>query len=80
MLRGHGLGLLNFALMRRTVEHIGCAPNDEPMRWGRFAAVVAGAVALGLAKVFELQNEQVAAICVYTAVVAILVFVGWMLM
>ncbi|MDB5786706.1 MAG: amino acid transporter [Caballeronia mineralivorans] len=80
MLRGHGLGLLNFALMRRTVEHIGCAPNDEPMRWGRFAAVVAGAVALGLAKVFVLQNEQVAAICVYAAGVAILVIVGWMLM
>jgi len=50
------------------------------MRWSRFAAVVAGTVALGLATVFVLQNEQVAALCVYAAGVAILVIVGWMLM
>jgi POT family proton-dependent oligopeptide transporter len=73
---GMVLGLLNFTLMRGTVGHIGSAPDDEPMRWSRFAAVAAGGVALGLATVFVLQNEQVAAICVYAAGVAILVIFG----
>ena len=50
------------------------------MKWGRFAAVVVGGVALGLATVFVLQNESVAAICVYAAGVAVLVIFGWMLL
>jgi proton-dependent oligopeptide transporter, POT family len=77
---GMVLGLINFMVMRRTVGHIGSAPDDEPMKWRRFAAVAVGGVALGLATVFVLQNEQVAAICVYAAGVAILVIFGWMLL
>jgi proton-dependent oligopeptide transporter, POT family len=77
---GMVLGLINFMAMRRTVGHIGSAPDDEPMMWGRFAAVAVGGVALGLATVFVLQNEDVAAICVYAAGVAVLVIFGWMLL
>ena len=79
-LAGMVLGLINFMVMRRTVVSIGSAPDDEPMKWGHFAAVVVGAVALGLATVFVLQNESVAAVCVYAAGVAILVIFGWMLL
>jgi POT family proton-dependent oligopeptide transporter len=74
------LGLINFAIMRNTVARIGSAPDDKPMQWRHFAAVVAGAVALGVATVFVLQNEHVAAICVYAAGAAVLVIFGWMLL
>ncbi|AME25012.1 peptide MFS transporter [Burkholderia sp. PAMC 26561] len=77
---GMVLGLINFAVMRNTVGHIGSAPDDKPMQWRFFAAVAAVAVALGVATVFVLQNEQVAAICVYAAGAAVLVIFGWMLM
>ncbi|MFT4435305.1 peptide MFS transporter [Caballeronia sp. 15715] len=75
---GMVLGLINFMLMRRTVGHIGSAPDDEPIKWRRFAVVALGGVALGLATVFVLQNERVAAICVYGAGVAVLMIFGWM--
>src|ERR1700722_1738304 len=51
---GMVLGLINFMVMRRTVGRIGSAPDDEPMKWGRFVAVAVGGVALGLATVFVL--------------------------
>ena len=76
---GMVLGLLNFMLMRRALARIGSPPDDEPFPWRRFAAVAAGSVALGVATVFVLQHEQVAAICVYAAGVAILAIFGYML-
>jgi proton-dependent oligopeptide transporter, POT family len=72
-------GLLNFFMMRRALSHIGSVPDDLPIRWGRFLAVAAGAVALGMATVFILQHEAVAVACVYVAGVAILAIFGYML-
>ena len=73
------LGMLNFVLMRRTLAHVGSAPDNEPMHWGRFFAVVAGGVALAASTVFVLQHKAVAVACVYTAGVAILAIFAYML-
>jgi POT family proton-dependent oligopeptide transporter len=74
------LGMLNFLMMRRALSHIGSVPDDLPIQWNRFLAVAAGAVALGVATVFILQDEAVAVACVYVAGIAILVIFGYMLM
>ncbi|MDR5830930.1 oligopeptide:H+ symporter [Caballeronia sp. LP006] len=73
------LGLLNFALMRRTLAHIGSAPDEAPLNWRRLFAVIGGGVMLALATVFILQHKAVAVTCVYGAGVAILAIFGYML-
>ena len=73
------LGLANFALMHRTLAHIGSAPDDQPIRWDHFAAVVAGGVALAAATVFILQHQTVARMCVWVAGLGILAIFGYML-
>ncbi|SAL44482.1 amino acid/peptide transporter [Caballeronia concitans] len=76
---GMVLGLVNYALMRRTLARIGSAPDDQPIRWRAFVAVVAGSVALAAATVFILQHQTVARYCVWAAGLGILVIFGYML-
>ena len=76
---GMALGLLNFALMRRTLAHIGSAPDDQPICWKHAFAVAAGGIALAASTVFVLQHKAVAVACVYAAGVAILSIFGYML-
>jgi POT family proton-dependent oligopeptide transporter len=76
---GMVLGLLNFALMRRTLAHIGSAPDDAPICWKHAFAVAAGGIALAGSTVFILQHKAVAVACVYAAGVAILAIFGYML-
>ncbi|VXB85163.1 Dipeptide and tripeptide permease A [Burkholderia sp. 8Y] len=76
---GMVLGIVNFALMRRTLAHVGSAPDDQPIRWGRFLAVVAGGIALAAATVFILQHQAVARACVWAAALGILAIFGYML-
>jgi POT family proton-dependent oligopeptide transporter len=76
---GMVLGVLNFALMYRTVAHVGAAPDAQPLKLGRAAAVALGGIALGLATVFVLQHKAIAVACVYAAGVAILAIFAWML-
>ncbi|WP_114809582.1 peptide MFS transporter [Paraburkholderia kururiensis] len=76
---GMVLGVLNFALMYRTVAHVGSAPDAQPLKLGRAAAVTLGGIALGLATVFVLQHKAIAVACVYAAGVAILAIFAWML-
>ncbi|CAG9240228.1 Di/tripeptide permease DtpA [Paraburkholderia tropica] len=76
---GMVFGVLNFFLMRRTLAHIGSAPDDEPLRLGRVALVAVGGVALGAATLFVLQHKDVAVACVYAAGVAVLLVFAWML-
>jgi len=66
------LGLINYALMSRTLRHIGSESDHKPFNLGRFAAVLAAAVAMVFVSAFILQNEAVARICVYAAGVVIL--------
>ncbi|MBN3814854.1 oligopeptide:H+ symporter [Paraburkholderia sp. Ac-20347] len=76
---GMVFGVLNFFLMRRTLAHIGTAPDDEPLRHGRAALVAVGGVALGAATLFVLQHKDVAVACVYAAGVVVLLVFVWML-
>ncbi|CAM2196024.1 Dipeptide and tripeptide permease B [Paraburkholderia kururiensis] len=76
---GMVLGVLNFALMYRTVAHVGSAPDAQPLKLARAAAVALGGIALGLATVFVLQHKAIAVACVYAAGVAILAIFAWML-
>jgi proton-dependent oligopeptide transporter, POT family len=73
------LGLLNFALMRKTLARIGSAPDDAPIRWKSLFAVMAGSVALAASTVFILQHKAVAVACVYAAGIAILAIFAYML-
>jgi len=66
------IGLLNFALRRRTLAHIGSPPDAEPLRPRRALAVLLGAAAVLFSAVFILQNRAVALVCVYAAGVVIL--------
>ena len=66
------LGLLNYALMKRTLAHIGSPPDSAPVPLGRWLQVAAGAIAVVAASVLILQSVTVARICVYAAGVAIL--------
>ncbi|CAG9247722.1 Dipeptide and tripeptide permease A [Paraburkholderia unamae] len=76
---GMMLGLVNFFLMRRSLAHIGSAPDEQPLNLGRVALVAVGAVALGAGTLFVLQHEAIARGCVYVAAIAILAIFGWML-
>ena len=67
------LGLTNYALMSRALAHIGSPPDELPVRIGRFAAVMAGALAVVLLSAVILQSVVIARICVYAAAAVILV-------
>ena len=70
------LGLVNYALMRRALGHIGSPPDAEPLRPATVGAIAVGAVATVIVSVLILQNMLVARICVYAAGVAILAIFG----
>ena len=61
------LGLANYALMRRTLAHIGSEPDEQPLRWGKLAAVLAAGVVAVFASAYILQHQGVARAFVYAA-------------
>jgi len=66
------LGLTNYALMSRSLAHIGSPADGSPVRLRRLAAVLGGAVCLVLAAAVILQSQTVARVCVYAAGAVIL--------
>jgi POT family proton-dependent oligopeptide transporter len=66
------LGLANYVLMRRTLTHIGSAPDEQPLHWGKLGAVLAAGVAAVFASAFILQHEDVARVFVYVAGVVVM--------
>jgi proton-dependent oligopeptide transporter, POT family len=76
---GMVLGLVNFALMRKTLARVGSAPDEAPIRWKSLFFVLSGSVALAASTVFILQHKAVAVACVYAAGLAILAIFGYML-
>ncbi|MGA0585895.1 peptide MFS transporter [Dyella sp. KRB-257] len=66
------LGLANYALMHRTLAHIGSPPDSTRLSMKRAAGVLLAAVAMVFVSAFILQSENVARICVYAAGVVIL--------
>jgi POT family proton-dependent oligopeptide transporter len=61
------LGLANYWLMRRTMDHIGSEPDEQPLNWGKLAAVLAGSVAFVFMSAYILEHEGVARAFVYLA-------------
>ncbi|BFI96898.1 MAG: peptide MFS transporter [Rhodanobacter sp.] len=66
------LGLANYALMSRTLKHIGSPADNAPVDLKKLAGVLGGAIALVFVSAFILNNETVARICVYAAGVVVL--------
>jgi len=66
------LGLANYALMRRTLSHLGSDPDRQPLHWGKLGAVLAGGVAAVFASAYILQHEGVARAFVYIAGVTVI--------
>ncbi len=54
------IGLAQFRLQRRLVAHLGSAPDFEPLRLDRLAAVLAGAAVLAVLIALVVQNIAVA--------------------
>ncbi len=69
---GLALGLANYSLMRRALDHIGSPADAAPPKPARVAAIALGAVATVLVAAFILQSLIVARICVYAAAAAVL--------
>ncbi len=76
---GMALGILNFALMHRTLAHIGSQPDREPVQWRRLAGVVAGGAALALVTTHVLEHKALAVASVWTAAIAILAIFVYMI-
>jgi len=73
------LGLANYALMSRTLKHIGSPADGKPVQLKNLAGVLGGAIALVFVSAFILHNELVARICVYAAGVVLLFIFGYLI-
>ncbi|MGD9021106.1 MAG: oligopeptide:H+ symporter [Lysobacterales bacterium] len=66
------LGLVNYWLMRRTMDHIGSEPDEKPLNWTMLGAVVLGSVAFVFLSAYILNNQGVARAFVYLAGVVVI--------
>ncbi|AOK32472.1 amino acid transporter [Burkholderia singularis] len=76
---GMALAVVNFALMHRTLAHIGSQPDAEPIHWRRLFAVIAGGIALGVATMYVLKHKQFAVASVWAAAFGILAIFAYMI-
>jgi POT family proton-dependent oligopeptide transporter len=61
------LGLFNVLLMRRTIHHLGSAPDREPINFGKLAMVLVGGLLTVGASTLILENQGLARAFVYVA-------------
>jgi len=73
------LGLLNYALMRRTLDHVGSVPDDAPINWSKLGLVLGIGVALVFAVSFVLQHGAIARALVWLAGAVILAIFGYLI-
>lgn len=66
------LGLVNYFFMRRTLAHVGSAPDATRPSLKSVLGVAAGGVAIIAASAFILQSQSVAKACVYLAGLVVL--------
>jgi len=76
---GMVLGLLNYALMRRTLDHVGSVPDDAPVNWGKLGLVLGTGVLLVFAVSFVLQHGAIARALVWLAGAVILAIFGYLI-
>src|SRR5690606_3303945 len=66
------LGLINYAVMRQTMAHVGSEPDERPLDWGKLGMVLGAGVVAVFVSAYILQHETVARVFVYVAAVAVL--------
>ena len=66
------LGLANYWLMRRAMQHIGSEPDEKPLDWRKLGAVLAGSLAVVFLSAYILEHEGVARAFVYLAGVVVI--------
>ena len=73
------LGLINYALMMRALDHVGSPPDEKPVRWDRLGLVLGIAFLALFAVAYVIQHLWVARLCVYVAGVVILGIFAYMI-
>lgn len=73
------LGLLNYAVMRRFLAHVGSKPDEEPLAVGRLLLVVLGIAVATVLVTFIIQNRDVARVTVALAFAGMVVIFGVMM-
>ncbi|HVC01910.1 MAG TPA: peptide MFS transporter [Steroidobacteraceae bacterium] len=73
---GLGVGLTNYFLMRKAMQHIGSEPDAAPPRPGRLLAVLGGGLLCIAGSAAVLQYESIARIFVYAAGAVLLAIFG----
>jgi POT family proton-dependent oligopeptide transporter len=66
------LGLFNVLLMRRTIHHLGSAPDRAPLNYGKLAGVLLGGLVVVGASTLILENQGLARAFVYAAGLVVL--------
>ncbi|SDF13078.1 oligopeptide:H+ symporter [Dyella sp. 333MFSha] len=66
------LGLINYFFMRRTLAHVGSAPDEHPPVAKNVLGIIGAGILIIAASSYILQNQSVAQACVYIAGVVIL--------
>jgi POT family proton-dependent oligopeptide transporter len=66
------LGLINYAMMIRTLKGIGSVPDEQPVRWNRLAAVLGVGFASVFVVAYIVQHEAVSDWCVKLAGLVVL--------
>ena len=74
------IGLGNYAMMHRTLSHIGSPPDQERVKPLRLIGVLIAATVVVFASVFILQNEGFARGCFYVAGAVILAIFAYLIM
>jgi len=69
---GLAVGLLNVAMLRLTIAHVGSAPDAQPVQLGKLLAVLGGGVVLAAAAAVILEYQSLARAFVYGAGVVLL--------
>ena len=73
------VGLANYLVMRHTLNHVGSAPDEQPMHVGKLLAVLGVGVLTVFASAYVLAHEEVARIFVYVAAAVVLGIFAWLI-
>ncbi len=76
---GLALGLINYAVMRHTMAHIGSTPDTRPLDGGKLGLVLLCGLAAVFVSAFILEHEGVARVFVYLAGVTVLGIFGYLI-
>jgi POT family proton-dependent oligopeptide transporter len=66
------LGLINYALMIRTLRGIGSPPDEQPVRWDRLGMILGIGAVCVFVLTFVFQHREIARGCVWIAAAAVL--------